>query len=340
MNADLQTIWRWVQDGFAWWLAELAALIPERWRKSQSRKAGLLAVMAENGTTQLWRDGKHFALKPGSHISSRVVVPPGAVLTREIELPVLARNDLKRLVANEIDRFTPFQAETVVFDTEVLERNRETGRQRVLLGILPRTSAVEILARARTAGVEPLGLAVQTSKEPDAVPRFDFLAALQDSPDEARSQRRLLLWWGGVAVLVALNLAIAIYRDTSRTEALQNAVDVQQSRVSVAMHLREKVTSESARRRDLLQQQALYAPLPILDAVSAALPTDAWVEHFEWNGKTARISGFSSKQENLLAAIEASPKLKNARALSSSAALTKNQAIPFEIVADPERKGP
>ena len=137
------------------------------------------------------------------------------------------------------------------FDTEVLERNRETGRQRVLLGILPRASATEILARVRNAGVEPLTLAAQPAGGglKDAS-HFDFLAVMQDSPDEARAQRRLLLWWGGVAALVAANLFIAIYRDTDKTQALQNAVDVQQGRVAVALHLRQKVTSESARRRD------------------------------------------------------------------------------------------
>ena len=87
-----------------------------------------------------------------------------------------------------------------------------------------------------------------------------------------------------------------------------------------------------------MKQQALYAPLPMLDAVSAALPTDTWAEHFEWNGKTVRISGFMSKQENLLAMIEASPKLKNAHALGSGPVPVKNQAIPFEIVAEAERK--
>jgi general secretion pathway protein L len=126
------------------------------------------------------------------------------------------------------------------------------------------------------------------------------------------------------------------YRDVNATNQLRDAVESQQSPVTVAMRLRDQVQKEAARRAALLRLQKQNAPLPVLDAVSQALPESAWVEHYEWNGRTIQIRGFRKDTPDLLAKIEASPLLRNARSLSSDPHAAMATTGSFELAADRE----
>jgi Tfp pilus assembly protein PilN len=138
------------------------------------------------------------------------------------------------------------------------------------------------------------------------------------------------------SVLLVFNLFMLNYRDTSRTSQLRESVESQQGPVSVAMRLRDKVQKEAARRADLLKQQKQSAPLPVLDAVSQALPDGAWVERFEWNGKTVHIRGFRKEMPNMLAKIEASPQLRNARSLTADPHAAMSATGSFDLSAERE----
>jgi Tfp pilus assembly protein PilN len=148
------------------------------------------------------------------------------------------------------------------------------------------------------------------------------------------AQRRSLYWWGGAAALLILNLALLTYRDSSSLDDLRQTVEAQQAPVTVALRTRDKVDHEIARRADLLDRKQKTSPLPVLDAVTKAVPQDAWVSRFEWNGRTVHIRGQRKTSNDILARLEASPVLRNARSLVSE---THNDpaAIPqFDMQAD------
>ena len=144
--------------------------------------------------------------------------------------------------------------------------------------------------------------------------------------------RRIL----AAAVLLAFNLFMLTYRDAIATNQLREAVESQQSPVTVAMRLRDQVQKEATRRAALLRLQKQNAPLPVLDAVSQALPDGTWVEHYEWNGRTVQLRGFRKDAPDLLAKIEASPLLRNARSLSSDPHGAMVTTGSFELAADRE----
>ena len=108
---------------------------------------------------------------------------------------------------------------------------------------------------------------------------FRFSRAGSREPARARRSARgarLPLWWGAIIVLMAANIGLLAYRDSVDLDSLHDIVDSQQATVDAAMHLRAKVEDEAARRTELLQRQAHNAPLRILDAVTKALPANAW----------------------------------------------------------------
>jgi hypothetical protein len=59
------------------------------------------------------------------------------------------------------------------------------------------------------------------------------------------------------------------------------------------------------------------------------------VQRYEWNGKTVHIRGFAKNSPNLLARLESSSVLHNARALTTDPrAGAGNTYVPFDLAAD------
>lgn len=333
MNMDLQTAIQWLVRGWRWWIDELMSMLPPEWRERLVRRSRVVAETGKNGSLVYRNEESNqpFAVKPRGPI--KFLVPADHVLTRRIELPLLPMSDLKRMIALDIDRLTPFQPDQVYFDAEVVARDQDSGRQQVALGILPRAAAVKLLDFARENKLEPAAMGVMASGGV-AAPNFDFLAAMRDADGGDAAQRRSLYWWGAAIALVLLNLALLTYRDSNRLDELRQSVEAQQAPVRVALRTRDKVDREAVRRVELLEHKRKSSPLPVLDAVTKAMPQDAWVSRFEWNGRTVHIRGQKKTSNDILARLEASPILHNARSLATETHSDPNMNQQFDMQAD------
>ena len=333
MNMDMETAIQWLLHGWHWWIDELMSMLPPEWRERLVRRSHVIAEINKSGSL-VYRDeesNQSFAVKPRGPI--KFLVPANHVLTREIELPLLPMSDVKRMIALDIDRLTPFQSDQVYFDAEVVARDQDGGRQQVALGVLPRAAAAKFLDFARENNLQPAAIGVAGGGGV-AAPNFDFLAAMRSAEGGDVAQRRSLYWWGGAVVLILLNLALLTYRDTSSLDELRQNVEAQQAPVRVALRTRGKVDHETARRIELLERKRKSSPLPVLDAVTKALPQDAWVSRFEWNGRMVHIRGQKKTSNDILARLEASPVLHNARSLTTETHSDPNANQQFDMQAD------
>jgi general secretion pathway protein L len=330
LNADHEALLQWAVNGWRWWIGELMELVPPDFRERFLQRKATTAELSDQRIT--YRDEKTSAVlaeKPRGAI--KVLLPSDQVLTRELDLPVLPVSDMKRMLALDLDRLTPFRPDQVLFDAGIVSRDPDAGRQHVLLGVITRDGAVAAMERARAFGVEPAGLGVVGN---GGRSNLDFLPALRDITGGNAARKRSVYWWAAAAVLLALNLFYFSWRDSNEVEQLRSAVEAQQAPVNVAVHLRDKVEKEAAHRVDLIRQQAQASPLKVLDAVSKALPQGAWAEHFEWNGKTVQVRGFEKDTPNLLATLEASPLLHNARSLTPNPGAVHQASASFDLAAD------
>lgn len=330
LNADHEALLQWAVNGWRWWIGELMELVPPAWRERLLQRNATVADVTDNHIA--YRDEKTGAVlaeKPRGRI--KVLLPNDQVLTRELDLPVLPVSDMKRMLALDLDRLTPFRPDQVLFDAEIVSRDPDAGRQQVLLGVITREGAVAAMERARAFGVEPAGLGIAGNGHRS---NLDFLPALRDITGGNAARKRAVYWWAAAAVLLALNLFYFSWRDSNEVDQLRSAVEAQQAPVNVAMHLRDKVEKEAAHRVDLIRQQAKASPLKVIDALSTALPQGAWAEHFEWNGKTVQIRGFEKDTPNLLARLEASPILHNARSLTPNPGAVRQSSASFDLAAD------
>jgi general secretion pathway protein L len=332
LNTDHEAIIQWLMHGFRWWVDELMTMVPPHWRDRFLRRTSTVAELHDNGIVYRQEEtGEQLPAKPRGPV--KLLMPAGQVLTRQVDLPILPASDLKRVVTLDLDRLTPFRSENVLFDTEIVGRDDENGRQQVVIGVLPRNVAAKAMERARASDLEPAAIGVQNLGQKS---NLNFLPAFREAEGGSAARRRAVYWWAAAGVLMVFNLFMLNYRDASQTSQLREAVESQQAPVTVAMRLRDKVQKEAARRGDLLKQIKQNSPLQVLDAVSQALPDGTWVEHFEWNGKTVHIRGFRKDTPNLLAKLEASPLLRNAHSLSSDPRAAMNATGAFDLAADRE----
>jgi general secretion pathway protein L len=337
LNSDMESIGRLIRQGLAWWFDELLALVPHEWRARFSQRPKLVVDWDEQGLTA--RDGNESKpFNAASHTSSEldnatIILPMSRVLTRELDLPLLPPNDIRRLVALDIDRLTPFRAEAVYFDTEIIQRDADRSKQRVLLGVIPRESLGELLERIKSAGVSAAAVGMRGGAGSNI--HFDFLARARGLGGIRGARARVPLWWAAVAVLMLANIGLLYFRDSTSLDELRNDVESQQATVALATRLHAKVEAEAQRRTALLERLAHNSPLRILDAVTRAMPANAWARRFEWNGQTVQVSGYKQGPADLLVKFEASPVLRNARALSTnSKPAAPNTPEAFEIAAD------
>lgn len=335
-NMDMATLAQLLLQFWRWWTGELMGMLPGGWRDRLSRRNHTVAELRNGQMVYLNQEtGAVMAAKPRGAIG--FLLPPERVLVREVELPLLPMSDVKRMVALDIDRLSPFQADQVYFDAEIVARDPETGRQQVAVGILPRAVAEQVLEDLQAHDLAPATLGVRMR---DGAPcHFDFLAAMRDAGGGDAAQRRSVYWWAAAAVLLAVNLFVWTWRDTASLDQLRQLVDQQQSGVNIAMRTRARVGREAAQRAELIEAKTKNAPLPVLDAVTAVMPQDAWVRRFEWNGRAVHVFGWRKTTPDILARLEASPALRNAKSLSSEGQANAAGYIPFEFTADRDLGG-
>ncbi|HEX8232266.1 MAG TPA: hypothetical protein VF559_02830 [Caulobacteraceae bacterium] len=331
LNSDVRTLGASARAGFAWWTGELRELVPERLRGTGARSRTVAELSADGSAYRLWRDGRPLAgAPPGGKVE--VVLPTADVLTRELDWPAVPLADARRMIELELDRLTPFARETVYFDVELLGREPASGRQRLLLGVLPKPSAHQALERAAALGLSADGLAVSDNPAKGPI-QFDFLPAIR-SEGRGPSRPRRLYWWIAVAALMALNLAVLILKDVNDVRVLRETVEAQRPAAAAGLRLRRTIETERAQRIALLERRARGEPLRALAAVSQALPLGAWVQHFVWNGRGVRIVGFRSESADVLAALRASPVFANARSQATEVDAAAPAGQPFDITAD------
>lgn len=332
LNLDMASAAQLLLQFWRWWTDELMAMLPPEWRERLTRRSHIVAQVRGSGIVYSDEEsGAVLASKPRGPI--KFLIPSDRILTRQVDLPLLPMSDVKRMVALEIDRLTPFQPEQVYFDAGIVARDPENGRQQVAVGILPRTTAEQVLGFMREHDLVPAAIGVVRNGV--AAPDFDFLAAMRDAQGSDAAQRRSLYWWAAAAVLLIVNIAFMTYRDSSSLDELRQTVEAQQAPVTIALRTRDKVNHEAVRRASLLESKKRTSALPVLDAVTKAVPQDAWVSRFEWNGRTVHIRGQKKTSNDILARLEASPVLHNAHSLSAdSRAGDGTAAQPFDMQAD------
>ncbi len=257
-------------------------------------------------------------------------MPREQLLVRELEIAALSASDTRNLIANELDRWTPFATGQVAFSHTVLHRDTVKGKNRISLALLHQTCANNALANAKKIGLSVSRMSYE-SQIGIAAPQLDFLATLAGNDGTTNSANARQFWWMVAASFVIFNLAFAVMRDYQDVASMRATVQSQAQPARLAARIKQRVIVEHQRRDALISSRTQTEPLKILDVLSRNMPEGVYVERLSWDGQTARLTGYKKGSIDIQSSLARVPEIKSVRNSSSEVAPQMELGQPFDI---------
>ncbi|MDH3531385.1 MAG: PilN domain-containing protein [Gammaproteobacteria bacterium] len=337
-------------DFWSWWTGELITLLPENARNAIARRRQKLFLQA---------DGDGLTVNLGSYANSReilrlpldaaeakndelprdvqqtiLVMPADKVLSKSLTLPLATEENLREVLAFEMDRHTPFPASKVYYDFVVTGRTADRQEISVDLVYAPR-SAVDTLLESTS--LHGLKVDVVTCRHRDN----NNLQPLNLLPQEQRRARRINVHRLNTAlaalcvVLLVTAIMLPIVQKNRAILVLEEQVQVAATTARDGNQLRRDLETMAAASRFLTDKKGSETMVvQLIDEVSRILPDHAWVTRLDLSKSELQLQGQSSSSSSLIAIIESSPRLENARFRSPVVQIPGTNLDRFQLSAD------
>lgn len=326
---------------FLWWGRELSACLPEKIVQLLSDKSGhvFLTATAESVAFELLLDGQaqklaSLALNETSSARFQQLVANNPVLEKAdyvlrlsaqqaikkiLYLPAVAKENLKQVVAYEMDRVTPFKAEQVYFAVKILGKE-EHGKIKVLLVLTPKDVLDNLYQPLKSAGVYPA--VVDYSEAAN-----DFsndLAIYNLLPEWERPKKnkatQMAIWGLGfmAMLLVIAVLVFPVWQQGQEVEELRQKLRQleKDSRIVQAQQLEiDEMVDETVRLIHV--KNNMPALTGLINVMSQLMPDDTSLTHLKYDNNSIQIQGQSPAASALISVLETSPLFSNARFVST-----------------------
>lgn len=326
-----------------WWLGELSSLVPDGLRSRLAWRPETLIIVADDPEWLLYRHGGE---RPGEvdrirtahetadmtrerlprlladfeddHPETVLCLPRRRLLVKRLQLPAAAEENLRQVLAYEMDRQTPFKAGDVYYDYRILGHDQRTRELILDLVVVPRDTLDAAIKEAESRGLAPD--AVDALAGEAAHPEI-FGANLLPSDRRPRRERKTLKVNAalGAAAIVLLALvmwqSLAIKRD--RIEALEERVAEAREAAMAVAELRGEL-DDAVRSANFLVRKKEDHPVlvNVLRELTGLLPDDTWLTRFRLEDSEAQLYGESQSASRLIGVLDDSPMLSGANFIS------------------------
>lgn len=230
------------------------------------------------------------------------------VLQREIHVPEAAENDLHRWLEFELDRYTPFPTEAIVWSGSVRAHDPAHRQIVVELAFLPRAQiqpVVSALLEARITVTRIVSVSTAGS-----TPAIELAQGRKQRRQVERCVDALALGCCGLLTVAAAILPF-ILQANSRAHVENRILDLRPLAAEVD-RLRHDVTRDISAASALAEaRQQLGSPLRYLTLLSAALPDDTYITMLSAHQHTVMINGRSAHAAGLVASLASHPFLRD-----------------------------
>jgi general secretion pathway protein L len=333
---------------FAWWSGELAELASAR--GSAARDWRLMLLRCERGCDIYLRNRGHAELigtspaeGSGPQLAEllrrvgRQKIAPGQIVLRlrpdevvqtRLSVPAAAGDVLEAVVRNQIERLAPWPAERAFFAYEASPAPDGSAMLDVRLAVTARSLVEGLVAELATLGLAP-GV-VDCGADATTEPRLNLLTP---GIGERRRSGQLMLWGLGLLCLAALVAgaigAVGLVQRSRELHVL--TAQLQELQVKSAAALPGQA---SARRLAWVAEERGRQPsmAVALEALSRALPDDAWLTRLEVEQGTVRLAGNGASAAALIGRIEASGHFEDVQ-FSAPTTLADGEGESFTISA-------
>jgi general secretion pathway protein L len=335
----------------SWWFGELKALLPPRLTRLLSPPVNELAVELIGQQLVLRRCDGGVEHQLGAvqvegvdpeaakvalqaliadldlhRILVSLRLPAELALRKLVDLPAAAEENLRQVLAFEMDRLTPFPADAVHYDVHVIERNLENRRIRVELMVLPRAAVDPTVQLLRRLGLEPDAVALPRGSHEQAPWRLPLAS---NGSGEGRFINRMSV---ALLALAAALLVAAVYtafdKQRARAEILQREVEMARKEAEEGRRLQEQIQQLSAEGSFIIDKKQSRPPVvQVLNELTRTLPDDTWLYRLRLIGGELQTFGYSPNASAMIGHIENSALFANAQ---FRAPLTRDQRMDAE----------
>ena len=237
--------------------------------------------------------------------------PPGAVMEREVVLPLAAQHDPGGVLRYELDRLTPFAADEVAWSWRVAGKDPVRNQLRLDLSLVPRAAvraAVEALA---DAGLAPETVEATVGGAVRSIPLGEASAA---SVRRTAWQRRGRA--AAVAVCACLAVTTVVLPFVLQSLALASAerqIEALQPRVAEADALRRRMAAAKGGQDAFAAERARVGDaLRTVAALTEILPDDTWLTELTLRQRKLSLSGRSAAAARIIGLLSADPAFRDA----------------------------
>jgi general secretion pathway protein L len=339
--------WTNVRRFFTWWSGELGDLASAR--APALRDWRVMLLRSERGCEIYLRTRDRIALVGASlagddlplgelrrRLRRRRIAPgqivlrlrPDEVVQTRLSVPAAAGEVLEAVVRNQIERLAPWPADKVFFAYETTAASDGSAMLDVRLAVTARSLVEGLVADLDAAGLAPgvVDYGVDAATEP----RLNLLA--QGSTDSGRSGRLLLSSVGLIClaglIVGAVGMA-GLMQQTGERRTLTAQLEELRAKSAAALP-----GQANARRLAWLAAERSKQPsmAVVLEALSRALPDEAWLTRLEVEQGTVRLAGNAANASALIGRIEASGHFADVR-FSAPTTLAEGEGESFTIMA-------
>ena len=308
-----------------WWLRQMRSLLPERLLPDAWRGDALVVEVSdpsEKPTVRLTQRRRQreiplgdFKLDDAGRQAASSVIPrparriilrpePGAVLQRQVTLPLAAEHDLLRVLHYEMDGLTPFKAEHVFWSAITERRNREAGRLELSLLLVPRS-----LVQSAITVAASIGLSVSAIEATTTAGQLHHIELASSSLPRTRL---LPVAWEIAVVLAVAALVTPFVMQSLALHAVDTRIAALQPRIAQVETLRKQIAAGSAGKDIIAAEYAAIGDiLQVLATVTDLLPDDTVLADLSLRQGKLSMSGQSRSAPQLIPAMAGDPILHN-----------------------------
>ena len=335
-------------SAWSWWIGELFLLLPESTRQSivQARKNTYLQlsendVVIYRGTPECMQETGRCPLAATTPVTDDLLadgrdivllLPPEKTLKKTITLPAATEENLREVLAFDMDQQTPFSADQVYFDYAISSRSSKNKSIDVDLLLAPRRIVNDLLKSLATLDLRPDIVSAMSGSSS----MFDLnLLSKADRPRKTFTVQKLNFVLAVLLLALTITaLAIPILQKQRTLNSLQLEVAAAIEASATSAKLRrdiERLTLGSKRLLAMKSSQPMI--LSILDDMTRVVPDSTWISRLDVRAGEIQIQGQSSNAASLIGAIDASPYFSDPQFRSPLTQVPRSELERFHLAA-------
>lgn len=335
-------------QAWEWWTSELLASLPEHIRTTlaTSRQQtylqlsgsevvafhGSIERMQEIGRAELGEDSRAIDI-PADTRNVVLLLPSGRMLRKSITLPAATEENLREVLAFEMDQQTRFTVDQVYYDFIITERSPADRTIGVDLIVAPRKQLEELLASLATQDLSP----DVVSARRDANSMYDVnLLPTTGRRSRPAVQDRLNLGLAAACALLLLAAAtIPILQKRSAIAELEPQVAAAMEAAKEGSQLRQNIETMVNGSR-VLADKKKSAPMVmrLLDEMTRIVPDGTWVSQLDIKGIEVQVQGQSPAAASLIGLLEDSESFSNPQFRSPVTQIPRSDLERFHLSAE------